>query len=564
LQDQITINFQRGIDNFSVKLFNGLTTTANYLIRDDTGDSVTVTLGPNSSSNDAKIVQLLDTHGAKSVTIISLSSGPWDFSIDNIGFNFSTAETKIGENPVVASIADSTKDDFLLFSYLAEKATSKSASDLLAALQTVGLVDNDLLQLILSDPFDPNYKQEYTPKFVQLPTIQPDSTVTQQTANDANAAMSDFSKEIAFLQAVYVTLNRLSSATQAGDQASVALQNADLDTFLSLSCSALAAAGKDFNALANDMMGMSLPSVTTQDINNFLNNVKLHGFSGLPQQEQALFNQFGLSSTDQQNVVNELLSVNPSNVPLNLAFALQQAATAFQGLASVYGGTSPVADTTIPAVAVEGSMYNAVGSAAEIAKLATLFLPAQVANAIQNGFNPQVYASEALGLAFAFGNENGGTAFATNFGPSNTAMPNTTAGDAAFAAAASHTIFGTASTSNLINAIDGYVTNWKAFYTSNGIPGISHATAAQIDLAARGAAWGDAVGVEVANNLGPLIGQVTNFLADMANGTAIYSASLSSQPHAAAAQAAASASPAETASQVQLTGVASHIDHIVM
>jgi hypothetical protein len=233
-------------------------------------------------------------------------------------------------------------------------------------------------------------------------------------------------------------------------------------------------------------------------------------------------------------------------------------------LASVYGGTSPVADTTIPAVAVEGSMYNAVGSAAEIAKLATLFLPAQVANAIQNGFNPQVYASEALGLAFAFGNENGGTAFATNFGPSNTAMPNTTAGDAAFAAAASHTIFGTASTSNLINAIDGYVTNWKAFYTSNGIPGISHATAAQIDLAARGAAWGDAVGVEVANNLGPLIGQVTNFLADMANGTAIYSASLSSQPHAAAAQAAASASPAETASQVQLTGVASHIDHIVM
>jgi hypothetical protein len=161
LQDQITINFQRGIDNFSVKLFNGLTTTANYLIRDDTGDSVTVTLGPNSSSNDAKIVQLLDTHGAKSVTIISLSSGPWDFSIDNIGFNFSTAETKIGENPVVASIADSTKDDFLLFSYLAEKATSKSASDLLAALQTVGLVDNDLLQLILSDPFDPNYKQVY-------------------------------------------------------------------------------------------------------------------------------------------------------------------------------------------------------------------------------------------------------------------------------------------------------------------------------------------------------------------------------------------------------------------
>jgi hypothetical protein len=367
------------------------------------------------------------------------------------------------------------------------------------------------------------------------------------------------------------TLNRLNSAIAAftlshsqDDQASVALQNADLDTFLSLSSSSLAAAAKDLNALANDMMGVNLPSVTTQDINSFLNNIKLHGFSGLPQQEQDLANLFGLSSTDKQNVVNELLSANPSDVPSSLVSALQQEATALQGLASVYGGTSPEADTTIPAVAVEGSMYNAVGSAAEIAKLATQFLPAQVANAIQHGFIPQVYASEALGLAFAFGDENGGTAFATNFGPSNSAMPATVIGDVAFALAASNAIFGGASTSNLIHVIDGFVTNWEAFYTSSGIPGISHATAAQIDLAARGAAWGDAVGVALANNLGPLPGLVTNFLADVVQGTAIYSAPLSSQPHAAAAQGAASASVASTGSDVQLTGVAAPVDHIVM
>jgi hypothetical protein len=212
---------------------------------------------------------------------------------------------------------------------------------------------------------------------------------------------------------------------QVGDQASVALQNADLDTFLTLSSSSLAAAASDLNTLANDLMGVTLPSLTTQEINNFLNNVKLHGFSGLPQQEQALSNLFGLSSTDQQNVVNEVLPANPANVPSSLVSALQQQATALQGLASVYGGMSPEADTTIPAVAVEGSMYNAVGSAAEITKLVTLFLPAQVANAIQNGLNPQVYASEALGLVFAFGDENGGMAFASKFGPANAAMPAT-------------------------------------------------------------------------------------------------------------------------------------------
>ena len=93
--------------------------------------------------------------------------------------------------------------------------------------------------------------------------------------------------------------------------------------------------------------------------------------------------------------------------------------------------------TMTAAVAVEATMYNATGTSAEITNLTNNFLPAQVANATQNGLNPLVYACEVLGLAFAFGNETGGTAFANNFGPSNGAMPNTTAGDAAFATAAS-------------------------------------------------------------------------------------------------------------------------------
>ncbi len=79
-------------------------------------------------------------------------------------------------------------------------------------------------------------------------------------------------------------------------------------------------------------------------------------------------------------------------------------------------------------------------------------------------------------------------------------MPATPAGDASFAAAAANAIFGSAATAP---AILGWVTNWVTFYTANGIPGVPDATAAQIDLAARGAAWGDAVGVALANNLGP-------------------------------------------------------------
>jgi hypothetical protein len=222
---------------------------------------------------------------------------------------------------------------------------------------------------------------------------------------------------------------------------------------------------------------------------------------------------------------------------------------------------SQVANTTIAAVAVEGSMYGAVGTSAEITLLATQFLPPQVANAINHGFNPQVYATEALGLAFAFGNESGSTAFANAFGPSHAGTPNSAAGDAAFAVAASSVIFGSASTPNLVNAIQGYVSNWKAFYTSNGVPGLTNATADQIDLAARGAAWGDAVGVALANNLGPLHGQVTNFLEDAAQGTAVYEASLASQPtHSPFQGEFSSAILSSNDPTIQLVGVPIHSD----
>jgi hypothetical protein len=175
-------------------------------------------------------------------------------------------------------------------------------------------------------------------------------------------------------------------------------------------------------------------------------------------------------------------------------------------------------------------MYNAVGTQAEVTLLTTQFVPSQETNATNNGLNPLVYGCEALGLAFAFGNENNSTAFSSNFGPSNSTMPNSTAGDAAFAAAASTTIFGSASTANLVSVMQNFVSNWKGFYTANGIPGNATPTADQIDLASRGAAWGDMVGVALANNLGPLNGQVTNFLDDAAQGTAVYGASLVGQP----------------------------------
>jgi len=254
-------------------------------------------------------------------------------------------------------------------------------------------------------------------------------------------------------------------------------------------------------------------------------------------------------------IQNDYLAITRTALPLDQATTTANEISAGTQTATQYvnGLLSQVADTTIPAVAVEASMYGVVGSSTEITNLATQFLPAQVAFAISQGFNPQVFATQALGLAFAFGNETGSTAFANNFGPSNAAMPNSATGDAAFSAAAAAAIFGSAETAHTANVIDTWVNYWKAFYTTNGIPEMSNATAVQIDLAARGATWGDAVGTALANNLGPLPGQTTNFLEDAAQGSAVYSASLGSQPMHAPFQ----------DSNVAITGVAVNSDHLV-
>ena len=288
-------------------------------------------------------------------------------------------------------------------------------------------------------------------------------------------------------------------------------------------------------------------------------NVDLDQTSGGP---------FGQWGVDAQTIQNDYFGITRGSLPSDQAGTIAASINAGTQTETQYvnGLLSQVTGTSIPAVAVEASMYGAVGTSAEITSLATQFLPAQVAFAMQHGFNPQVVATEALGLVFAFANETGSTAFATNFGPSNPGMPNSAAGDTAFAAAAATAIFGTASTTNLVNAIDGYVVNWKAFYTSVGVlPGIPTPTEFQIDLAARGAAWGDAVGVALAANLGPFNALTTNFLQDAAQGTAMYSAALGAQPsHAIFQGATLSPAAALNSSSVQLTGVAPDFPHALI
>jgi hypothetical protein len=163
------------------------------------------------------------------------------------------------------------------------------------------------------------------------------------------------------------------------------------------------------------------------------------------------------------------------------------------------------------AMAVDSLMFGVTDNTTELTKLATQFLPSQVAVANANGFNPTVYAAETLGLGLAGGNGTS-NAFATNFGSLSVS---------AFAQAVA------AATGVNANAIQGFVTNWINFYTANpaAIGGLS------VTLASYGAAFGDAVGVALLNptatNLQAL---VPNALIDNAEGTYAAGTPLGAQP----------------------------------
>jgi hypothetical protein len=167
------------------------------------------------------------------------------------------------------------------------------------------------------------------------------------------------------------------------------------------------------------------------------------------------------------------------------------------------------------AMAVDSLMFGVTDNTTELTKLSTVFLPPQVAVANHYGFNPTVYAAEALGLALAGGNGTS-NAFATNFGALSVAQ---------FASEVS-SLTGINSV-----AIQGWVTNWIAFYTAN--PSSTFGLSAT--LASYGAAFGDAVGTALVNptasgDLALLVNEEQNALIDNAEGLYIAGIALSAEP----------------------------------
>ena len=151
-------------------------------------------------------------------------------------------------------------------------------------------------------------------------------------------------------------------------------------------------------------------------------------------------------------------------------------------------------------------VYTAeLGSAPDPTELNVLnqFTQAQFAYGQQIGVqDAAVYAFEALGVALASGGQ-----FQNKFGPSNSMYPGSAAGDAQFVTDAYTSVFGHTGTAAQVQHFIDQLNFVETLYTAAGIFG----SASNIDLLARGAIYGQMLGIEHEGGLGtPPPGPVFN------------------------------------------------------
>jgi hypothetical protein len=112
--------------------------------------------------------------------------------------------------------------------------------------------------------------------------------------------------------------------------------------------------------------------------------------------------------------------------------------------------------------------------------------------------DPEVYAYQALGAALA----STASQFQSTFGPSNPSYPNSATGDAAFATDAYAHVFGHPGSPAQVQQFVNQLHFFEALYTAAGTFG----SATGIDLLARGAIYGQMLGIDAELNQVPIIG----------------------------------------------------------
>jgi hypothetical protein len=152
---------------------------------------------------------------------------------------------------------------------------------------------------------------------------------------------------------------------------------------------------------------------------------------------------------------------------------------------------TPVVDLTTPASITYTKMYGVAPSSGELSNLVQ-FDNTQYSFGTSIGVqDPIVYVYQALGQALAEASDTGSTAFKNAWGPAAIAS------DATFSADAYLNVFGVSGTQVQVQHFIDQVKFFESIYTASGAFGTD---ANRIDLLARGAVYGQMLGVKAENS----------------------------------------------------------------
>ena len=167
-------------------------------------------------------------------------------------------------------------------------------------------------------------------------------------------------------------------------------------------------------------------------------------------------------------------------------------------LGEVSESTAPAFSAATASITVYTAEYGVAPGATELDNLIQ-FTMMQYAYAKQVGYiDPSAYAYEALGVALA----PTATLFQNTYGLTNPTYPNTAAGDAQYVMDAYTSVFGHSPTSAQAQVFINELNLLENLYTASGAFG----TPANINLLARGATYGNMLGIQAEHNDVPIIG----------------------------------------------------------
>ena len=147
-------------------------------------------------------------------------------------------------------------------------------------------------------------------------------------------------------------------------------------------------------------------------------------------------------------------------------------------------------NVALPALATYQKMYGATPSSTELWILKEFDAAQSLYGQLIGVLDPTVYVYQALGAALASGSDTGSKTFANTWGPLAIAS------DTTFTNQAYANVFATPGTSAQIQHFIDQINFFKSLYTASGAYG---SDASQIDLLARGAIYGQMLGVKAEN-----------------------------------------------------------------